>query len=265
MHLDFWVENSSNHLKQDTKLESFIMNILPEVPSNTLVIAGDLGHYNSQNYKLLEKLKKHYKYIVIVPGNHDYYLISKSIKAKYKYNSLNRLHEMKLMTAQLTGVFFLDGDHVELDGIIFGGCGMWYDFEYGLQVLNADWDHIFKNWKSKSNDSVLIEGSPRLVKDMFQQEKSKLQKALIKADVIVTHVSPDWSAIAADNENEIWNSYYYFDGQEFFKNINERIWCSGHVHKRFDYKKYGCRFLNASLGYPDENKKSPKKIMSVIQ
>ncbi|RUS41955.1 metallophosphoesterase [Cohnella sp. AR92] len=265
IHLDFWVENTSNHLKQDKKLNAFIIDILPEDPSNTLVIAGDLGHYNIQNIKLLEKLRKHYKNIVLVPGNHDYYLISKSLKNKYKYNSLNRLNEMKLMTNQITSVYFLDGDRVELDDIIFGGCGMWYDFEYGLQVLNNDKDQIYNNWKLKSNDSVLIEGFPRLATDMFLEEKSKLQKAIINADVIVTHVSPDWSSIAHNNKDDITNSYYYFNGQEFFNNINGRMWCSGHIHKRFDYLNYGCRFINASLGYPDENGNTPKKIITVTQ
>ncbi|MNP56646.1 hypothetical protein D3C76_1513890 [compost metagenome] len=37
-----------------------------------------MGHYNKQNYRFLEKLKEYYSYIILVTGNHDYYLISKS-------------------------------------------------------------------------------------------------------------------------------------------------------------------------------------------
>ncbi|MGN7358531.1 metallophosphoesterase family protein [Paenibacillus sp. SAF-054] len=265
IHLDFWVENSSNHLKQDKKLDRFITDILPSELSNTLVIAGDLGHYNIQNHKFLVKLKKLYKYIVLVPGNHDYYLITKSLKNKYKNNSIKRSIEMKLMAEELTGVYFLDGVQIELDNVIYGGCGMWYDFEYGLQVLNMDWNQIYDNWKSTSNDSLLIEGKPRLVKDMFQEEKSKLLKVLTSTDVIVTHVSPDWSAIANNYKGDLSNSYYYFDGKEFFNDINGRIWCSGHIHRRMDYMNYGCRFINAALGYPDENMNLPKKIMTVFR
>ncbi|MFC5472318.1 metallophosphoesterase [Cohnella suwonensis] len=265
IHLDFWVENSSNHLKQDKRLDTFLNTIMPEIPSKTLVIAGDLGHYNKQNYRLLEKLNKFYKHILLVPGNHDYYLISKSIKNKYKRNSINRFLEMKLMAEQLSGIHFLDGDQIEVDGIVFGGCGMWYDFEYGLQQLNETWDRVFDNWQSISNDSVLIEGLPRRVEAMFMEEKVKLKKILNSTDVLVTHISPDWSKVPKDKATELFNSYYYFDGKDLFPDIRGRTWCFGHVHRRIEYINHGCRFINASLGYPDENKNLPQKILNVTQ
>lgn len=263
IHLDFWVENSSNHQKHDRKLEDFIKCILPERTNNTLVVAGDLGHYNKQNLKLLEKLKRHYKHILLVPGNHDYYLVSKSIKNKYKRNSINRYFEMKSMAEQLEGVFFLDGNQVVLDGIVFGGCGMWYDFEYGLKKLNSDWDRIYNNWKLISNDAVLIEGLPRRTEAMFKEEKAKLQNILDKSDVVITHIAPDWSSVPADKEMELFNSFYYFDGSEYFQILNGRIWCFGHLHRRMDYQNKGCRFINGSLGYPDESSNVPKRILNV--
>lgn len=263
IHLDFWVENSSNHSKQDSRLEDFLRNILPEVTSNILVIAGDLGHYNKQNFRLLEKLKKHYKYILLVPGNHDYYLVTNSIKNKYKRNSMNRYFEMKTMAEQLDGVFFLDGNKIKLDEIVFGGCGMWYDFEYGLKKLNSDWDSIFDNWKSISNDAKLIEGLPRRIEAMFKEERLKLQRILVDADVVITHIAPDWSRVPVDIEMELFNSFYYFDGTEYFQTLNGRIWCYGHLHKRMDYINSGCRFINASLGYPDESNNVPQRILNV--
>ena len=39
---------------------------------DVLVIAGDLGHNNHQNIKILKILKEFYKNIVCVLGNHDY-------------------------------------------------------------------------------------------------------------------------------------------------------------------------------------------------
>lgn len=263
MHLDFWVDYSSNHLKLNKRLDLFIKDILPELPTRILVIAGDLGHYNKQNYKFLEKLKQYYPYILLVPGNHDYYLISKSIKNKYKRNSIHRFFEMMSMAEQLPGLHFLDGNQVEIEGIVFGGCGMWYDFEYGIQKLNADWNGIFNHWKANSNDSVLIEGLPRRIKVMFDEEKAKLNKVLGTSDVIVTHIAPDWSVIPEDTVNDLSNSYYYFYGSEIIPNHAGEIWCYGHVHRRMDYRKEGCRFINASLGYPDENNHVPKRIINV--
>ncbi|TVX96274.1 metallophosphoesterase family protein [Cohnella terricola] len=265
IHLDFWVENTSNHSKQDKRLDKFIDNILPDNLSNTLIIAGDIGHYNIQNIRFLEKVKKYYPYILIVPGNHDYYLISKSTKNKYKRNSINRFLEMKTMAEQISGISYLDGNLVEIDGIVYGGCGMWYDFEYGLQQLKADWNRVFDNWKSISNDSVLIEGLPRRVEAMFMKEKAKLMKILNISDVVVTHISPDWSKVPKSKEMDLSNSFYYFNGKEFLSELKGRVWCYGHVHKRTDYLNDGCRLINASLGYPDENNNLPQRIMNVTQ
>ncbi len=140
---------------------------------------------------------------------------------------------------------------------------MWYDFQYGIQKLNSDKDSIYECWKSFSNDSRLIEGLPRLVEVMFQEEKEKLNKVLESSNVIVTHISPDWSTVPLNKKDNLSNSFYYFDGSDYYSKLKGKIWCFGHVHRRMDYIKDGCRFINASLGYPDENKDVPKKILTV--
>ncbi|WP_366289896.1 hypothetical protein [Paenibacillus sp. AN1007] len=197
IHLDFWVEYSSNLRKHNQKVDKFIDLILPNEPSEVLVIAGDLGHYNKQNLIFLEKLK-------------------------------------------------------------------WYDFQYGINQLDLDMDKIYDHWKSISNDSVLIEGLPRLVETMYAEELTKLKNVLHRSDVIVTHISPDWSKVPLSDINDISNSFYYFNGRELLSKLNKKVWCSGHVHRREDYIIEGCRLVNASLGYPDENGNIPKKIMKVI-
>lgn len=264
IHLDFWVEYSNNHIKHNQTVDKFVGVILPREPSEVLVIAGDLGHYNKQNFIFLERLKEHYRHILLVAGNHDYYLVTKSIKNKYRYNSMRRLEEMKIIGQQIPGVLFLDGDTIEIDGINFGGTGMWYDFQYGIDQLNLDMDKIYDSWKSISNDSVLIEGLPRLVESMYREELTKLKNVLYRSDVVVTHISPDWSKIPLSHINDISNSFYYFNGKELLSNLNKKVWCFGHVHRREDYINEGCRLINASLGYPDENNNIPKKIMKVI-
>ncbi|GGF84440.1 hypothetical protein GCM10010912_32040 [Paenibacillus albidus] len=84
VHLDFWVDNSGNQLKLSKRLDQFVAGLVPEFPAETLIIAGDLGHYNKQNLMLLTKLKTYYSRILLVAGNHDDYLITKPLKNKYK-------------------------------------------------------------------------------------------------------------------------------------------------------------------------------------
>ena len=61
---------------------------------DVLVIAGDLGHNNHQNIKILKILKEFYKNIVCVLGNHDYYLNGKENKSLFK-GSFERVSNMR--------------------------------------------------------------------------------------------------------------------------------------------------------------------------
>ena len=86
--------------------------------AEVLVIAGDLGHYNSQNIAMLEIFKMHYINIIIVLGNHDYYLLNDDEVSKYK-TSFNRVNEFKQMVEKLDNVFCLDGDIVTINNSTF--------------------------------------------------------------------------------------------------------------------------------------------------
>ncbi|WP_179212510.1 metallophosphoesterase [Brevibacillus brevis] len=76
VHLDFWVKVENPLHKMVPQIKNFMKGILPDVHHKTLVTAGDLGHYNWQNKILIEELKQIYEHILIVAGNHDYYLAS---------------------------------------------------------------------------------------------------------------------------------------------------------------------------------------------
>jgi metallophosphoesterase superfamily enzyme len=91
IHIDFWVDATNNAQKQKKNFRTLINKLLPSNPSDTLVIAGDLGHYNHQNKLFLITLREFYKNIILVHGNHDLYMISASIRKSFLYNSFNRL------------------------------------------------------------------------------------------------------------------------------------------------------------------------------
>jgi predicted MPP superfamily phosphohydrolase len=263
IHLDFWVKPSWNFMKMRKEMATLIHLILPEKISDVLVIAGDLGHINKQNILLLKKLQEFYKHIIIVPGNHDYYLQTKSIQYKYGYNSTKRWYEMKRHARKLPSVHALEGDMVEINGVTYGGCGMWCDYQYGIQILNVHYNKIVEYWKGRSNDAVFLKGLPRLAKDMYYEEKKKLNKIIHNSDVIITHYSPDWSHAPQERRLDLTLSFYYFDGTPFFPMIQNKIWCFGHLHRRMDYLKHNCRFVNASLGYPRENEHGPKRAVTI--
>jgi predicted phosphodiesterase len=248
-HLDLWIKPDSNPKSHQSKIDKFIDGLIPAEPSEVLVIAGDLGHYNKQNVLMLMSLKRVYSHILFVFGNHDLYLVSGKVREKYAYNSLNRRAEMKTLAGEVDGVICLDGTSITLDGVTFGGTGMWYDFSYGLHELHMHIDHIRRVWKSSMNDSRLIHTLPS-----FEEELTKLESIFEASDVIVTHVGPDWSKLTGKNRYDPLTSFYYFDGSSLLSRAQGKTWCFGHTHDHYSYEKNGCYLVNNALGYPGEKR-----------
>ena len=104
-HVDSWVGINHPEFTQELLLHKLIGKILPENPSDIIIIAGDIGHYNSQNMLFFSILKQYYKKILWVHGNHELYLISNKMKKQYEYNSFNRLNEfIKLSNEKRTWI-----------------------------------------------------------------------------------------------------------------------------------------------------------------
>lgn len=250
IHIDIWNKMDSNLKKMESKVKNFSMSLIPDVPNNTLVIPGDLGNYNLPNLWFLQVVSKHYENVLWVAGNHDYYLETKTQKRKYNNDSNNRIIEMKSLTNELTNIHFLDGDKIELEGILYGGTGMWYDFQYSQQSEGFQEEDVWSLWAKKSNDRHQIRGF--LPMEKFKEERDKLNKVVDELDVIITHVGPNWDLAPYKGEDSHYNNYYFFNGDEFLNNRKEQIWCFGHTHTNLDIKIGNTRFISHCLGYPRE-------------
>jgi len=259
IHLDFWVKWDSNLAKVEKNILLFIQRIIPKNPSKTLIIAGDLGHYNKQNVMFLKKLKEYYEHIILVGGNHDFYMISGKIKNKYRNNSIKRWNEMKSFASEIEGIHYLDGEIIEIEGTRFGGTTMWYDFSYAKKIWHDPEEIIRMNWWNVSNDSRLIGGLPFQTLNMFEQEKEKLENLIDQSDVLITHVGPDF-IVPSKFKMDKSTSFYFFDGNPYIDRIQNKTWIFGHTHERYQYEVYDCQFINASLGYPNETDEERKII-----
>jgi Predicted ICC-like phosphoesterases len=248
VHLDFHVTYGSNQISQERKVKKFVDSLMPDNPSQVLIIAGDLGHYNAQNCMLLESLKRFYADILIVRGNHDLYLISNHQLSKYDHSSLNRWQEMKELAKAINGVHVLEGDSITIAGVTFGGTGMWYDFSYGIKEMNQTYEAMHALWCKWMNDGRMIHGLPK-----FEEELKLLEQVIDQSDVIVTHVGPDWSKLQARYQSGLTSGFYFFDGSAILTRASGKVWCFGHTHDHYAYEKNGCYLINNALGYPGDN------------
>lgn len=86
-----------------------------------LILAGDIGHSIEQNVHILKHLKEaFYEEIILVLGNHDYYLIGHEYTTTYPEGGVQKASYAKEAYSK-NGFHLLDGTTVTLEGITFGG------------------------------------------------------------------------------------------------------------------------------------------------
>jgi len=261
IHCDHWVKQNQNI----NKFKRFIeLQIKPK--SDYIIIAGDLAHSMDNGIKFIKALKEYYKRIIMVFGNHDYYMTEKEFKKYPSYKEKIADYKSKL------DIDILDGDLIEIEGIKIFGCGMWYDFSY----LNTYWANTFPNehfkgklWSDTMNDSNWIKElkgnthteSYNNVMNLFYNEISKFDK-YSNADIIVTHVSPVNipSLMIERYRNDPVSSFFCYNGIDQVKNCIAKYWIFGHTHVELEYELFNTKMICNPLGYPHEKHNKIKTI-----
>lgn len=245
-----------NKYKSDDVIKFYSQIIDFNNPGDVLVIAGDLGHDNEQNIKILKILKEYYKNIICVLGNHDYYLMGKTNKKLFS-NSFERVENMRNLINSKDGMYCLNGNIIEIDGVKFGGADSWYDDGY-LKVNYPNEEFSIKStnqmWFNCTPDSKFIVGIENF-NDIFEIEKPKIESIYKDCDVMITHINP-----SAKNENvnvrfqnNPSNTFFTFDGEKYLKNGNMKYWIFGHTHEELEYQEYNVKCICNPLGYSNES------------
>lgn len=265
-HFDFWFQPRQTISLE--KLNNQFKNYIPKERGEVLIIAGDLGHYNRQNIDILKAIKKlyGYKHIICVLGNHDYYLSTTEQRLGFNENSFARVEQMRQHINNEKGLYCLDGNVVEIDGVKFGGCDSWYSGAYLKQyfsIKNFFIQSTNKMWINVMNDWNYLYGVENF-DDIYRVEKPKMEAVHDKCDVMITHVNPSHLKKHLDPQwaNNQTSTFFTFDGHDLMKNGTMQYWIFGHTHSKIEYEHNGVKCLCNPLGYPGENKKGLFKIES---
>jgi len=263
LHLDFYFKSFK---QTQEEVKAFFDPIFTPIvegekieSSDVLVVAGDLGHYNSENVKIIGYLRElYFKHIVCVLGNHDYYLINRIAMDDYEMNSYNRAQELRKLLNAIDGVYCLNGNVIEIEGVRFGGCDSWYDGQYKLHNLNPHFkssiDDVRRLWKYVMNDAGYI---PNLMHfdELWAIENPKIEATYQKCDVMITHVSPSINPKHIPDKHyrlDDSTSFFTFDGEQYVKNTSAKVWIYGHTHTPNDFIWHGVQMICNPLGYPGE-------------
>lgn len=203
--------------------------------SSTLILAGDIGISITKTRKecelfvqFLEEMKRRFLNVILITGNHEYYLC-KSLKL-----TMNKIDLHIRNICDRIGVIFLQQDVCVIDDIHIYGCTL-------FTKLNR-----VQAWEM--NDVKRITSREKL-NDVHQTHKEWLNSQRFEGkNIVVTHHVP----MIMDNGHTGFYSNTLFDVQ--MKGPID-YWLCGHTHMNIDKDVGRTKLLSCCIGYPRESEK----------
>lgn len=229
LHLDFYINEVYS-------LEDFINKMLLEIEGKkyeVLVIGGDISHKNDLSYCFLESVSKIWEDVLVIPGNHEWYLQKKDE---------DRYAELVESMSHFSNIHFLM-DKVEIfekSGVKFAGTMMMYNLEDSIEFLK---------WRGIMNDAKFI--SREYANKRNKKDVEYYKKVCSKVDVFISHVPIVNLDGNYAKRNLFWNTDVY--PEELILHI------AGHTHDKKDNVGFvdpinsNYPSINTSFGYPSES------------
>lgn len=230
------------------------INTIFQTDADVLILAGDITTYKSIFDTLRLIADKFKKAVIFVPGNHEYYGISRKYLDEIfkKVDLPNNLH-------------ILLNDTITINGILFAGGTGWWDGSndpYKIGTLDA---------RTRINDFRLIEdlNADNLFGVLWGEEAYRFFSSVLNLGmptICISHNAPSIRSIAFQFRSSTLNICFANDWENLFNHSNLKAWIHGHTHVTFDYTINDIPVLCNPKGYYkyEENPEfDPNKIFEI--
>jgi predicted phosphodiesterase len=214
--------------------------------SEILILAGDIGslYKIKQLQGFLEQLCVHFKTVLYVPGNHEYYMVpnDNSYEPLSMQTLTNRLYYLE---KNIPNLYILNQSSVIINNICITGCTLWSKAEVSIPKfivrINGMTNYIYEQ---------------RYINDLnYIQKMMKYCKSNDLQMVVVTHHCPSYDVLGNSHKsNDRFVSLYVSKLDYLLKSSNVHTWIAGHTHKNFDFiTEGGTHLVSNQRGKPRDN------------
>lgn len=221
--------------------------------ADILILAGDIGSFYKyeQLFFFLDNIVGHFKHVVYVPGNHEYYT-----PPAYVPLGMDELENVKSRLGDsFENLSILDRGSLVIGDHCIVGATLWSDLKCELPKYIVR-IHQFTTsiYKRKFAEDVTY------IKRMIEHCKENNLKM-----ICVTHHPPTKKVLYdTTKKREKFKSLYASELDHLLDGDVVKTWMCGHVHKNFDFiSEKGCRVLGNQMGKPKDKITDFKKDLVV--
>jgi predicted phosphodiesterase len=228
------------YIDKPINVTDFIKPVAP-----VLILAGDIGslYLFEQLEQFLIDLSKKFKYILYVPGNHEFYTMN-NIKPLPFRVLINRLYQLE---NKIENLYLLSRSSVIINNICFIGCTLWSRIPANIMIPKY-------RVRIKGFNSYLYNHNNQKDIKFITDTISFCQKNNLKICVI-THYPPLQKCTGLFHEKDKYKFLYYNNLDHFFKKYNIHTWIYGHVHYNQKIVQNNCQIISNQLGRTKDNVK----------
>jgi len=209
--------------------------------SEILILAGDIGSFYKINQleEFLKKLCLHFKLVLYIPGNHEYYTFNE-YKPLHMSTLLSYIYEIE---NSIQNLYILNESSIIIDDICITGCTLWSkpDIKIPRYIVRI---HGINNeiYERKHIKDV------NYIKKMINYSKSNNLKLLV-----VTHYCPTYKVLDNFKKKDKLSSLYVTELDELLTSDQVHTWICGHIHQNFDFiTEGGTRVVGNQKGKPKD-------------
>ena len=210
--------------------------------ADILILAGDIGSlYKIEQLEgFLVKLCVHFKYVIYVPGNQEYYTFNEYVPVNMNL-LLNRLYKIE---QNIKNLYVLNKSSIMIENICITGCTLWSDLKITIPKF-----------------IVRIHGiNNEIYTNKFNSDLKYIKKMIDYCDnnnfklVVVTHYCPSYTVTNDCKKRDKYISLYTSNLDYLLDTNKIHTWICGHIHTNFDYlhKQDGTRIVGNQKGKPKD-------------
>lgn len=228
------------------------------VTGEILILAGDIGYLNDDNYvthPFWDWASESYKQVIVLPGNHEFYkhydisslsngwefTIRDNIKCYY--NKVITIGNVDIITSTLWSHMRLENAY-EIEHIITD----FHRIRYKSELL--DWSQF-----NAEHDFC------------FNFIKESIEKSKAKHIVVATHHVPSLELIAPEYAESKLNGAFVADLTDYIRKSRIEYWIYGHSHRNIDKQIGTTHCVSNQLGYVFHNEQTsftPGKFIEIL-
>ena len=198
------------------------------LPSDVLIVAGDIGNYETFAPALKLVARRFYDAnpdgrMIYIMGNHEFYLSPSA-------GEVIALAEEVCQSAQIT---FLNNALETIQDRRFIGSTLWYPFTVNFEMVS---------------DSRYLPGET--IWEQNRLSKVFLEQTVRPDDIVITHHTP----LGLPTDSLLSGEIFDFSGTNLLRLMAEqspRLWIFGHQHSSYDFTVYSTRLICNPFGYYD--------------